>query len=628
MVKRSAKPANPSDPHSRQPHVAQNPTGLFLPMPQEPFMTQSRSSFRASRLLRTALALPLVLCLGLASAHAGEDFKHGKKLVFDTTQSGNKLDAPVSQLPLLVRLHSGNFTFSEAKPDGSDLRFFAGDGKTPLKYSIEKFDATNEIALAWVQVPKINPDVKTESIWVRWGNEAAAPTQDSKTTFDASHLLVLNFDAPDAVKDSSANALVPKEATAKPLENGPIGGAANFDGRSRIVLQGPALQLKATDGFTLSAWINPVAAEKGGLLSVGSGAISVDLDASGAVVVSAGKASLKSSVALKPGVWQHVGVSAAAGKAQIFIDGVQAADGALNWSDVAGDVVVGDGFRGGMDALTLSNTARGADYVKALAFTQMADSAMVGFDDGAAAAGGEINYFSILLGAVTIDGWVVIGILGVMAVVSIWVMIEKTRTLGRAEKANAAFLELFKDKSQALLNPADAEYQSAKANPAFKYSSIYTLYAVGMHEIEERFRAQKASGREPHITSAALESIRAALDASIVRAGQKFNSGIVLLTIAISGGPFLGLLGTVVGVMITFAAIAAAGDVNVNAIAPGIAAALVATVAGLAVAIPALFAYNWFAIKIKNIAADTTVFADEFLTKSAELHGQHALLDA
>jgi len=60
----------------------------------------------------------------------------------------------------------------------------------------------------------------------------------------------------------------------------------------------------------------------------------------------------------------------------------------------------------------------------------------------------------------------------------------------------------------------------------------------------------------------------------------------VMLTIAISGGPFLGLLGTVIGVMITFAAIAAAGDVNVNAIAPGIAAALAATVAGLAVAIP------------------------------------------
>ena len=96
----------------------------------------------------------------------------------------------------------------------------------------------------------------------------------------------------------------------------------------------------------------------------------------------------------------------------------------------------------------------------------------------------------------------------------------------------------------------------------------------------------------------------------------------VFLTIAISGGPFLGLLGTVVGVMITFAAIAAAGDVNVNAIAPGIAAALLATVAGLSVAIPALFGYNWLASQIKNVSADMTVFADEFLTKAAELHSR------
>ena len=92
----------------------------------------------------------------------------------------------------------------------------------------------------------------------------------------------------------------------------------------------------------------------------------------------------------------------------------------------------------------------------------------------------------------------------------------------------------------------------------------------------------------------------------------------VLLTLAIAGGPFLGLLGTVVGVMITFAAIAATGDVNVNAIAPGIAAALAATVAGLAVAIPALFGYNWLASQIKEVVADNRVFIDEFVTKLAE----------
>jgi len=94
----------------------------------------------------------------------------------------------------------------------------------------------------------------------------------------------------------------------------------------------------------------------------------------------------------------------------------------------------------------------------------------------------------------------------------------------------------------------------------------------------------------------------------------------VMLTIAISGGPFLGLLGTVVGVMITFAAIAQAGDVNVNSIAPGIAAALVATVAGLAVAIPALFGYNYLISRIKDATSDMQVFVDEFVTKMAEFY--------
>jgi biopolymer transport protein ExbB len=104
----------------------------------------------------------------------------------------------------------------------------------------------------------------------------------------------------------------------------------------------------------------------------------------------------------------------------------------------------------------------------------------------------------------------------------------------------------------------------------------------------------------------------------MVRMTQKLQSRMVLLTIAISGGPFLGLLGTVVGVMITFAAIAASGDVNVNSIAPGIAAALAATVAGLAVAIPALFGYNWLNSQIKEIVADMRVFIDEFVTRAAE----------
>ena len=131
------------------------------------------------------------------------------------------------------------------------------------------------------------------------------------------------------------------------------------------------------------------------------------------------------------------------------------------------------------------------------------------------------------------------------------------------------------------------------------------------------------TGEKKVLSAQAIQAIRATLDGAMVRETQKLNKLMVLLTIAISGGPFLGLLGTVVGVMITFAAIAAAGDVNVNAIAPGIAAALLATVAGLAVAIPSLFGYNYLISQIKEATSDMHVFVDEFVTKLAEFYRPH-----
>jgi biopolymer transport protein ExbB len=171
-----------------------------------------------------------------------------------------------------------------------------------------------------------------------------------------------------------------------------------------------------------------------------------------------------------------------------------------------------------------------------------------------------------------------------------------------------------------MLQPGSTQGAMLKNMATVKNSPLMEAFELGMQEIAVRFKMQDAKGQAHGLSASAVDSIRATLDALMLRVSQRLNSGIVLLTISISGGPFLGLLGTVVGVMITFAAIAAAGDVNVNAIAPGIAAALVATVAGLAVAIPALFAYNWFAIQIKNISSDLAVFCDEFLTRSAELH--------
>ncbi|KCB50576.1 transporter, MotA/TolQ/ExbB proton channel family protein, partial [Bordetella hinzii 1277] len=94
------------------------------------------------------------------------------------------------------------------------------------------------------------------------------------------------------------------------------------------------------------------------------------------------------------------------------------------------------------------------------------------------------------------------------------------------------------------------------------------------------------------------------------------------LSNAIAGGPYIGLLGTVLGIMVVFLGTAMAGDVNINAIAPGMAAALLATAAGLFVAIPALFGYNRLVGRNKEINADMRVFVDEFVARLAEVHGQ------
>jgi len=145
-------------------------------------------------------------------------------------------------------------------------------------------------------------------------------------------------------------------------------------------------------------------------------------------------------------------------------------------------------------------------------------------------------------------------------------------------------------------------------------SSIWRIYHAASDEIHRR----SGVGGNLVLNAQAIEVIRAIMDAHLVRENQRLARSMVLLTISISGGPFLGLLGTVVGVMITFAAIAASGDVNVNAIAPGISAALLATVAGLAVAIPALFGYNYLITNIKNLTSDMQVFVDEFVARMAE----------
>jgi biopolymer transport protein ExbB len=594
------------------------------------FVTRNRNNtffYRAAIFVvktpASLLSLPLLLLMfagGVTTAHAA-DWAHRVKIAIDNTAAGADLKQGTAQFPLAIRLHSGNFTFADARPDGSDIALFAADGKTPLKFHVERFDAANELAVLWVQLPKLTGNAKTDSVTLAWGNAAAPAAGDAAASYDAAQIFVLHFSDSAGVRDATANANHARESTAKPVAAGPLGGAVEFDGAGRIVLPVSAsLRIAAAGSFTFTAWVKPAALD-GKLFTLGAGAQALNISlAGGTPVATLGKVQVKATATLTAGTWQHLAVTAGGGKLGFYVGGNAAGGGDLVLPEVSGEAVIGEGYRGELEEVTLANAPRDADFIKALAVSQTAESPMLVFDDQA--GGDGVSYMGILLGAVTLDGWVVIGILMVMGVISVYVMVAKHIYLTRAKKGNEVFLDVFKNAADDLLTPGKPVAKLAGSQSLLGHSSVYRIYEIGLAEIRHRFDSQSGRGEKNALSAAALDAIRASLDAGLIKENHRLNSQIVLLTIAISGGPFLGLLGTVVGVMITFAAIAAAGDVNVNAIAPGIAAALVATVAGLAVAIPALFGYNWLASQIKNVSADMTVFADEFLTKAAELHSR------
>ena len=578
------------------------------------------------RAIAFALALAGLLGPTLSEAAWNADWKQRIKIGLNTAADGVAVAAPVDSVPLLVRLHTGNFPFADARPDGTDLRFIAADDKTPLKYHIEKFDGLNELAQVWVQVPKLSPGNKSDFIWLYYGNAAAAAGDDAKGTYDAAQGAVYHFGATETLpQDTTANANHAVRSSAKPGAAGLIGGGLVFDGVGELVLPAkPSLQASA-NGLTLSFWIKPTDLADATLYQPTAAGNGLRLTLRGGkLVAQQGALTATASAPLAAGAWQHVALVVKDGLA-LYLGGNEVARVAGSTPpEAAAETVFGRSWKGELDELDIATAARSPDWIKLQAQSQGPDQKLVVYSpaDAGASEGGP-NYLKILLGAVTIDGWVVIGILMVMFLMSVYVMFTKTL----AVRASARDNDRFKSQFEKLLGsvntglqgdaPDSAEKAAAKN---YRSSSLYRLYASGMHELRSRFDVYAKAGRAPVLTDQSINAIRATVDASFVREQQKINSQMVLLTICIAGGPFLGLLGTVVGVMITFAAIAAAGDVNVNAIAPGIAAALVATVAGLAVAIPALFGYNYLTSKISEQSSDMQVFIDEFVTRIAENH--------
>ena len=580
------------------------------------------------------------LCYSLsAAAWWNDDWSQRMPITVDTTATGANIATPLNDVPVLVRLHAGNFPqFLSIGDNGADFRFIAGDDLTPLKHHVERLDITSEMAYVWVRMPAVAPQTADGSFFLYFGNPEAPRGDDAGGTWDVNTVAAFHFSQTAGLPvDSTAYATPVASGQIFPNPASLIGTGATLSGSEPLVL-GPAPQLvpNAETGWTFETWIrlNGLPTEPVVLLDVpgttGPG-LSISLSDTG-LAARLGDAEVTSFTPLNAANWHHVALVLNAEGLQLFLDGKQVG-GAPAAAATLGDTIYvgGDATGGGLlaadlDELRISNIARSPDWIAFAASVQGTANNQVlryGLNVGPEGGPKKMGSFGIIFQNVfgVPEAWVeqlVIILCGVMMLAAAAIMLLKSIDLARAAGATRKFLVAYSGLGlKRGEDDLDALYAARKQ---FGDSPLWRVYHVGIDEIRKRV-SPSVGAQSVGVDGKAMASVRAAMDATMVREGQRLSSKLVLLTIAISGGPFIGLFGTVVGVMVTFAAIAATGDVNIAAIAPGMAAALLATVAGLGVAIPALFGYNYLSSRVKDQLADMRVFADELIARFNEQYG-------
>lgn len=218
------------------------------------------------------------------------------------------------------------------------------------------------------------------------------------------------------------------------------------------------------------------------------------------------------------------------------------------------------------------------------------------------------NFHGSLLGMILDAGLMVkfvLLILLVLSVVSWTIIFLKFRYYRKIRIENEAF---------------DSDYQRSNklsdVLPASKkYSSSTTaeVFRVGYTELTKVNKLSKDATRGEEISLSSLDNVQRALNRAGNTEMTKLESALGFLATVGSASPFIGLFGTVWGIMETFKAIGARGSATLAVVAPGISEALIATAAGLAAAIPAVVFYNYFLNKSKVMVQEMDNFADEFL---------------
>lgn len=201
---------------------------------------------------------------------------------------------------------------------------------------------------------------------------------------------------------------------------------------------------------------------------------------------------------------------------------------------------------------------------------------------------------------------IVVGILAVLSLVSWGVMFAKWLEFKRAAAASAEFMKEFE--RCARMEQAVALARKYQANA---YARVVTRAQTFLSEIKPL--SLEGGEVRTRLNAAQIEALHLVLDAEFTAERDRLGTYVPSLAIIGSASPLLGLFGTVLGVIQAFTGIASKGSGNLSAVAPGVAEALIATAAALAVAVPAVFGYNLFAARLNRIDGQLDGFGAELI---------------
>jgi biopolymer transport protein TolQ len=202
---------------------------------------------------------------------------------------------------------------------------------------------------------------------------------------------------------------------------------------------------------------------------------------------------------------------------------------------------------------------------------------------------------------------VVLGTLAVMSLLSWGLIFRKWRQFREVRRQGDVFLQHM-ERAQRL----EDAYKSILSLPESPYGRVFRQ---GVNFFSELRPGALRQGATPSagLSLTQLEALRLVLEKEEAEEREELAQGVATLAVIGSVSPLLGLLGTVIGVMDAFLGITRTGSSNIMAVAPGVAEALITTVAGLFVAIPAVIAYNHFVSKLNLVGGELEGFSSEFI---------------